>query len=308
MPVASRAAATPPGGSLRAPSLPAANRAARRGERAHSHCHPLPARCERHCWRTTSTGPLGVSTVNSSERFATALPPAIGQCPSAAMLQRPPRKSGVSQEDCHSVILPPASDVGIAPTRPLASAQLCLTAPASSSSGVQSRQKPLARLRGGPRGVLSWQGASDTPPLLIFPALNMGICRGKASTATGDRTRTADGPYEGRLSQPGRKPRWARLGCGGHGRAGRSPGLPSKSCLLVPVLAGACPGGSVSTRRRSLVRAQHRPLLCLHRAAPTVKAARPNDRSRQPIPRTPLARPRSERRSRLGGSPHEDSG
>ena len=41
---------------------------------SHSHCHPLPARCERHCWRTTSTGPLAVATVTGSERFATALP------------------------------------------------------------------------------------------------------------------------------------------------------------------------------------------------------------------------------------------
>ena len=41
---------------------------------SHSHCHRLPARCERHCWRTTSTGPLVVATVNGAERFATALP------------------------------------------------------------------------------------------------------------------------------------------------------------------------------------------------------------------------------------------
>ncbi len=39
---------------------------------SHSHSHRLPARCERHCWRTTSTGPRGVSTVNGSERCAMA--------------------------------------------------------------------------------------------------------------------------------------------------------------------------------------------------------------------------------------------
>ncbi len=46
----------------------------RRGERAIPTGHRLPARCKRHCWRTTSTGALAVSTITGSERFATALP------------------------------------------------------------------------------------------------------------------------------------------------------------------------------------------------------------------------------------------
>jgi len=41
---------------------------------SHSQFHRLPGRCERHCWRTTSTGPLGVGTVTVSERLATDLP------------------------------------------------------------------------------------------------------------------------------------------------------------------------------------------------------------------------------------------
>ena len=56
---------------------------------SHSHCHRLPARCERHCWRTTSTGPLGVWTVNGSERFATALP----------AIRAPPRVPRFRQSD-----------------------------------------------------------------------------------------------------------------------------------------------------------------------------------------------------------------
>ena len=45
---------------------------ARRASR--SQFHGLPGRCERHCWRTTSTGPLGVGTMTVSERFAIDLP------------------------------------------------------------------------------------------------------------------------------------------------------------------------------------------------------------------------------------------
>ena len=41
---------------------------------SHSQFHGLPGRRERHCWRTTSTCPLGVGTLMVSERFATDLP------------------------------------------------------------------------------------------------------------------------------------------------------------------------------------------------------------------------------------------
>jgi hypothetical protein len=75
----------------------------------HPHCHRLPARCERHCWRTTSTGPLGVLTVIGSERFATALP-ANGQCPFRAARRPHPHTHRTASARFRSrvAILPPA--------------------------------------------------------------------------------------------------------------------------------------------------------------------------------------------------------
>ncbi len=78
---------------------------------SHSQFHRLPGRCERHCWRTTSTGPLGVGTVTVSERLATDLP-AITPSEHADLLKIvharivPPRPDG----SCYTQRCPRARD------------------------------------------------------------------------------------------------------------------------------------------------------------------------------------------------------
>ena len=63
------------------------------------------------------------------------------------------------------------------------------------------------------------------------------------------------------LSQLCRNPRWVWTGFDRKWRVGASPCFSSKSRLFLPGLTRACLRGSVSTRRRSLVRAQYRPPL-----------------------------------------------
>ena len=77
---------------------------------SHSHSHRLPARCERHRCRTTSTGPLGVWTLIGSERLATARP-ATSQRSFQTCSERKPRQHRVPDgEHCHFLILSPAPD------------------------------------------------------------------------------------------------------------------------------------------------------------------------------------------------------
>ncbi len=72
---------------------------------SHSQFHRLPGRCERHCWRTTSTGPLGVGTVTVSERLAIDLPAIT-----------PPRARGPVKM-VHARIVPPGRDDSATPRR-----------------------------------------------------------------------------------------------------------------------------------------------------------------------------------------------
>ncbi len=67
IPAACRRAATSPGGSPRAWSCLAANRAGPRRRAGHSHRHLLLGWSDRHCRRTTSTGPRGLWTVTGRE-------------------------------------------------------------------------------------------------------------------------------------------------------------------------------------------------------------------------------------------------
>jgi hypothetical protein len=114
--------------------------------------------------------------------------PAIGRRPSAAMLKRDPRKSALSHEGCHFLILPSTSDGRYRSNETSRAGAVLSGSPASSSSGVHSRQEPQ-RACGRPAGVLFLQAAPRYAPTAHFPALNVHIYREKASTATGIRSR-----------------------------------------------------------------------------------------------------------------------